>query len=149
MILLNDLIAWLKNTLTFHPDTMLRTTPADHELPFEEIRCGGNDGRALHGWYIPSRGLHDPASDPLFVWFHGNAGHIGHRLKQLRLLHEHVGGCHFIFDYQGFGQSRGKPTIPGILQDGRDVLALIHARGWAKGRPLVYFGESLGCAVVI
>jgi fermentation-respiration switch protein FrsA (DUF1100 family) len=54
-----------------------------------------------------------------------------------------------LFDYQGFGKSQGKPTIPGILADGRAVLALVQARGWAAGKRVIYFGESLGCAVLI
>ncbi len=149
MTLLDGPIEWLKNTLTFHPDTQLRTTPADYGLPYEEVWFGGSDGRMLHGWHIPSRSVLAPASALFFVWFHGNAGHIGHRLRQLRLLYEHIGGSHFLFDYRGFGLSRGKPTIPGILQDGRAVLQLIRARGWAVGRQVVYFGESLGCAVAI
>ena len=147
--MLNGPVEWLKNTLTFHPNTQLKTTPEHHGLPFEEVRFGGSDGHTLHGWYIPSRGLHAPAVDPLFMWFHGNAGHIGHRLAQLYLLREHVGGSHFLFDYQGFGLSRGKPTIVGILQDAQDALDFVHARGWSAGRRIVYFGESLGCAVAI
>jgi fermentation-respiration switch protein FrsA (DUF1100 family) len=147
--LLNIPVEWLKNTLTFHPNRQLNTTPDKLGLPYEEVRFGGSDGRTLHGWYIPSRGLHDSADDPLFIWFHGNAGHIGHRLAQLCLLHEQVGGSHFLFDYQGFGLSRGRPTIAGILQDAQDALAYIHSRGWSSGRRLVYMGESLGCAVAI
>jgi len=147
--LLNGPVEWLKNTLTFRPSTTLNTAPDQLGLPYEEVRFGGSDGQTLHGWYIPSRGLHDPDVDPLFIWFHGNAGHIGHRLAQLCLLHEHVGGSHFLFDYQGFGLSRGKPTIAGILRDAEDALTFIHARGWSSGRKIVYFGESLGCAVAI
>ncbi len=149
MALLDRPIAWLKHTLLFHPNTKLQTSPADFGLPYEDVRFGGPDGTTLHGWYIHSREVHSPTSESLFVWFHGNAGHIGHRLKQLRLLHEQIGGSHFIFDYQGFGLSHGKPTISGIIEDGRAALALMHARGWLQGRRLVYFGESLGCAVVI
>ena len=147
--MLNSPIEWLKNTLTFHPHTKLTVTPEQHGLPFEEVRFGGSDGQTLHGWYIPSRGLHAPTVDPLFLWFHGNAGHIGHRLAQLYLLREQVGGSHFLFDYQGFGLSRGKPTIAGIVQDAQAALAYVQVRGWSAGRRIVYFGESLGCAVAI
>lgn len=142
-------VEWLKNTLTFHPNTKLKTTPAELGLQYEEVRFGGSDGQLLHGWYIPSGNPTIAKDDPFFLWFHGNAGHIGHRLGQLRLLHEHIGGSHFLFDYQGFGLSQGKPTIPGIVQDGRTALRLVRERGWTQGRPIVYFGESLGCAVVL
>jgi fermentation-respiration switch protein FrsA (DUF1100 family) len=74
---------------------------------------------------------------------------VAHRLSHLRVLYTHVGGSHFLFDYQGYGKSRGKPSIPGILADGRDAIALAHQRGWTAGKSLVYLGESLGAAVVI
>jgi fermentation-respiration switch protein FrsA (DUF1100 family) len=142
-------IEWLKNTLTFHPNTKLKTTPAEFGLQYEEVRFGGPDGQLLHGWYIPNGRPANFGKEPLFLWFHGNAGHIGHRLGQLRLLHEHIGGSHFLFDYQGFGLSQGKPTIPGIIRDGREALMFAQKRGWTQGRQVVYFGESLGCAVVL
>jgi fermentation-respiration switch protein FrsA (DUF1100 family) len=139
----------LKNTLTFHPNTKLKTTPAEFGLPYEEVRFGGSDGQTLHGWYIPSDRSTTSGNEPFFLWFHGNAGHIGHRLGQLRLLYDQIGGCHFLFDYQGFGCSRGRPTIPGIVEDGRDALRTARERGWTQDRKIVYFGESLGCAVVL
>jgi len=142
-------IEWLKNSLTFHPNPVVHASPAEYGLPYEEVWFGGPEGRTLHGWYIPQRSEAVHAADSLFIWFHGNAGNIAHRLPQLQLLYEKLGGSHFLFDYQGFGKSRGKPTIPGILSDGRDAVALVWSRGWATGRRLVYFGESLGCAVTL
>ncbi len=142
-------VEWLKNTLAFHPNRVVHTSPATYGLPYEEVWFGGRDGRTLHGWYIPRLKQASALPEPLFIWFHGNAGNIAHRLPQLQLLYQQVGGSHFLFDYQGFGQSHGKPTIPGILADGRDVVALVRSRGWATGKRLVYFGESLGCAVIV
>lgn len=142
-------VTWLKNTFVFHPNVKVEGSPAAYGLPYEEVWFGGPDGRTLHGWYIPSAKSGEAGPEPLFLWFHGNAGNIGHRLAHLRVLHDRVGGSHFLFDYQGFGYSRGKPSIPGILADGRDAIAVVHQRGWATGKSLVYFGESLGAAVVI
>jgi len=142
-------VEWLKNTLAFHPNPVVHTSPAAYDLFYEEVWFGGRDGRTLHGWYIPGLRQSSDSPEPLFIWFHGNAGNIAHRLPQLHLLHQQVGGGHFLFDYQGFGKSRGKPTLPGILTDGRDAIALVWSRGWAAGKRLVYFGESLGCAVIV
>ena len=147
--LLGSPVTWLKNTLLFHPNVRVETSPAAYGLPYEEVWFGGPDGRTLHGWYIPSAGPTGPGQEPLFIWFHGNAGNMGHRLSHLRVLYDHVGSSHFLFDYQGYGKSRGKPSIPGILADGREAIAFVHQRGWAVRKPLVYFGESLGAAVVI
>ncbi|HEV8715865.1 MAG TPA: alpha/beta hydrolase [Candidatus Binatia bacterium] len=142
-------IEWLKNTLAFHPHPVVHTSPEAYGLPYEDVWFGGADGRTLHGWYIPQRRQASALPEPLFIWFHGNAGNIAHRLPQLQLFYQQIGGSHFLFDYRGFGKSRGKPTILGILADGRDVLTLAWSRGWATGKRVVYFGESLGCAVIV
>jgi uncharacterized protein len=147
--LLESPVTWLKNTLLFYPNVRVETSPAAYGLPYEEVWFGGPDGRTLHGWYIPSARTIGPGPEPLFIWFHGNGGNVAHRLSHLRVLYTHVGGSHFLFDYQGYGKSRGKPSIPGILADGRDAIALVHQRGWSAGKSLVYLGESLGAAVVI
>lgn len=147
--LLSSPITRLKNAFVFHPSTQVKASPQDYGLPYEDIWFGGADNRMLHGWYVPSRQTLTGALDPLFIWFHGNAGNVGHRLAHLRLLRDCVGASHFVFDYQGFGKSRGKPSVPGILDDGRAAIACAQQHGWSINRPVVYFGESLGAAVVV
>jgi len=89
--LLTSPIGWLKNALVFHPNTEVRTSPAEYGMPYEDVWFGGSDGRLLHGWYVPSRQTPTGATDPLFIWFHGNAGNVGHRLAHLRFLRDRVG----------------------------------------------------------
>lgn len=134
-------VEWLKNALLFHPRVGIEITPAAYGLDYEDVRFG--EGSLVHGWYVPGPG------DLLFVWFHGNAGNIQDRLAHVHLMREHVGGSHVLFDYQGYGWSRGRPSIPGILSDGRAVLDKVHERGWACEKRLVFHGESLGAAVAI
>ena len=134
---------WLKNFFLFHPSSTVDVTPAVYELAYEDIRFGGENGTLLHGWYIPGPG------DVIFIWFHGNGGNIQNRLEHAYLMHTHVGGSHVLFDYQGYGLSHGRPSIPGIVSDGRAAIRLVQERGWSKGRRLVFFGESLGSAVAI
>ena len=134
-------VEWFKNALLFHPRVGIEVTPAAYGLDYEDVRFGA--GSLVHGWYVPGPG------DLLFVWFHGNAGNIQDRLAHVRLMREHVGGSHVLFDYQGYGWSRGRPSIPGILSDGRAVLDKVHERGWAREKRLVFHGESLGAAVAV
>lgn len=136
-------VEWLKNFFLFHPSSTVDVTPAVYELAYEDIRFGGENGTLLHGWYIPGPG------DVIFIWFHGNGGNIQNRLEHAYLMHTHVGGSHVLFDYQGYGLSHGRPSIPGIISDGRAAIRLVQERGWSKGKQLVFFGESLGCAVAI
>ena len=136
-------VEWLKNFFLFHPSSTVDVTPAVYELAYEDIRFGGENGTLLHGWYIPGPG------DVIFIWFHGNGGNIQNRLDHVHLMHTHVGGSHLLFDYQGYGLSHGRPSIPGIVSDGRAAIRLVQERGWSKGKRLVFFGESLGGAVAI
>lgn len=136
-------LEWLKNNFVFHPNTSVRISPAEYGFTYEDVWFGGPDGKTLHGWYLPGDG------DALFLWFHGNAGNISNRLDHARLLTDRLGVSHFLFDYQGYGNSTGRPSIPGIVADGRDAIAVVRERGWAQDKQLVYLGESLGCAVVI
>ena len=155
-------LEWLKNSLVFHPGSKLTVSPTEYGFQYEEVWFGGPDGRTLHGWYLPgktslmtdshTRGeqRYLSGSGPaLLVWFHGNAGTIGGRLDHARLLSDHLGVGHFMFDYRGYGNSRGKPTIPNFLADSRAAVALVKEKGWADGKQLVYVGESLGAAAVI
>ena len=136
-------VDWLKNFFLFHPISTVDVTPAVYALAYEDIRFGGEHGTRLHGWYIPGPG------DVIFIWFHGNGGNIQDRLEHASLMHSQVGGSHLLFDYQGYGLSHGRPSIPGILADGRAALRLVQERGWSTGKRLVFLGESLGCAVAI
>lgn len=136
-------LEWLKNRLLFHPGSKLTIWPDEYGFQYEEVWFGGPDGRTLHGWYLPGS---EPA---LLVWFHGNAGTIGHRLDHARLLSDQFGVGHFMFDYRGYGNSRGKPTLAHFLTDSRAAVALVKDRGWADGKQLVYVGESLGCAAAV
>lgn len=142
-------IDWLKNTLTFRPNPVVHALPDAYGLSYEEVWFGGPDQRTLHGWYFPQLEPVAEVPETLFIWFHGNAGNVAHRLSHLRLLYEKVGGSHFLFDYRGYGRSRGKPTIQGVLADARGAISFAWKRGWATGRTVVYFGESLGCAVIV
>ena len=58
-------------------------------------------GCTYHGWSVPQDGA------PVFLWFHGNAGNISHRLENLSLLHRLAEVQVFIFDYREYGKSEG------------------------------------------
>jgi fermentation-respiration switch protein FrsA (DUF1100 family) len=126
----------------YFPDKVLIATPADYGLAYEDAFFPAADGTRLHGWYVPGRG---PIT---LLWAHGNAGNVSHRLDQLSLFQQHLGVSVFIFDYREYGRSEGTVSEPGTYDDARGALAWLRARpGVDRGR-IVYFGESLGSAVV-
>jgi fermentation-respiration switch protein FrsA (DUF1100 family) len=127
----------------FMPSAALVHTPAAAGLSFEDVTLTTPDGVALHGWWIPA-----PNARAVLLFFHGNAGNISHRLDSIKIFHD-LGISVFIFDYRGYGQSEGRPSIKGT---GIDALAawkwLTEDKKIPAGK-IVVFGRSLGAAVAV
>ena len=134
----------LEKRFIFFPTSEVECTPEDVGIEFEEVVFPTESGRLLHGWYVPGLG------SATWLWFHGNAGNIGHRLSELSLLHQRLGMNLFIFDYQGYGKSEGRPSEQGTYQDARAALRYLQTRedsmSIASSENIVYFGHSLGTA---
>ena len=127
----------------FFPERPLLETPEQWGLQYEEVRFPASDGVRLHGWYVPGRG------DLTWIWFHGNAGNIGHRLENLMLLHRRLGVNIFLFDYRGYGRSEGKVSEKGTYRDARAALEYVVSQKDTDPHKLVYFGRSLGAAIAV
>lgn len=128
--------------MIFHPSRPIEQTPRQAGLDYEDLFFTARDGVRLNGWFIP----HPEARETL-VWFHGNAGNIGHRVENIRLLHERVKVNIFIFDYRGYGRSQGAPDEHGTYLDGEAALAFLRTRLGDASESVVLFGRSLGAAV--
>jgi uncharacterized protein len=133
----------MESRMIFHPSRAIEQTPKQAGLAFDELFFTARDGVRLNGWFIPH-----PQARATFVWFHGNAGNIGHRVENIKLLHDRVPVNIFIFDYRGYGRSEGTPDESGTYLDGEAALALMRDRlGAAGAESIVLFGRSLGAAV--
>ena len=80
----------------------LIATPAELGLDYDEVWFDTLDGVRIHGWSIPGQ-----ADMPLVIFFHGNAANISHFVDMVHYINE-MGFSTFIFDYRGFGKSRGQ-----------------------------------------
>lgn len=133
----------LERHFVFFPTAEIQQTPAQVGLEFEEVRFSNGYGRQLHGWYVPGDG------NITWLWFHGNGGNIGHRVEELALVHHRLGVNVFIFDYQGYGNSEGRPSEQGTYRDARAALRYLQSRHDVDPEKIVYFGRSLGAAVAV
>ena len=123
------------------PGRALTATPADIGLSFEEARITTVDGLELHGWYVPAG-----TGAPVVLFCHGNAGNISHRLEWLQIFHD-MGLAVLLFDYRGYGRSRGAPDEAGTYRDAQAAWDfLTHLKGISPAR-IVIIGESLGGAI--
>lgn len=130
----------LDRQFIFFPERELAQTPADLGLAYEDVFFHASDGVRLHGWFVPGE------VDTTLVWFHGNAGNIGHRLDNLSLFHHRLKVNVFIFDYRGYGKSEGTISEQGSYMDADAAVEYVRSR--RDGR-LILFGRSLGAAVAV
>jgi hypothetical protein len=118
-------------------------TPDQVGMDYEDVWFRAADGVRLHGWYVPAE-----ADRPLVLFFHGNAANITHRVPNLQYLHG-LGLPVFIFDYRGYGTSKGRSLHEeDLYRDARGALDWLRARGWKPER-MIFFGRSLGAAVAL
>jgi len=137
-------LRWFEWRNVFHPARTLATTPKDLGLDFEEVRFVAEDGVALHGWWIP----HANARGTI-IHCHGNAGNIGDRAWMAADFHR-LGVNVFLFDYRGYGASKGIPTEKGTYRDARAAYEVVRARyADAETPPVIVHGQSLGGAVAV
>ena len=128
----------------FFPDRDLGATPAEVGLDYEDVRIGVGTGEKLHGWFVPGD------RRTTLLWLHGNAGNIGGRLDNLRMLHDALGLSVLIFDYRGYGQSGGVPSEAAMYEDAEAALEFLRSdKGLDPGESIVLFGRSLGGAVAV
>ena len=49
-------------------------SPADHDMPFEDVRLTTPDGLRLHAWFVKQSTDADTRKAPTLLFFHANAG---------------------------------------------------------------------------
>jgi alpha-beta hydrolase superfamily lysophospholipase len=109
----------------------------------EDVVLRTDDGLDLAAWWFPAA-----ASDaPAVLVANGNGGHRGLREPLARALSD-AGLAVLLFDYRGYAGNPGNPTEEGLASDVRAARGFLVDDAGVPPERLVYFGESLGAAVV-
>lgn len=116
------------------------------KINFEENFVKTSDGHRIHTWL-----LLQPQSEnkPTLVYFHGNAGNMGFRLKNAALMYAKSDINILMMDYRGYGSSEGTPTEAGLNLDGEAVLKFAKSHPKLTNSKVILFGRSLGGAVAV
>jgi fermentation-respiration switch protein FrsA (DUF1100 family) len=117
--------------------------PVENNVTCQNVYFNSRDGTLLHGWFIPSYTTTPEQAKGTVIHVHGNAGAMNSHWRYVSWLPER-GFNVFLFDYRGFGASKGQPSPKGLLEDTQSAIHYIHSRPDIDDRKLVIFAQSLG-----
>lgn len=114
----------------------------------ESVEFTAKDGTRLHGWFIPS--ATGPAENAIatIIHAHSNAGNMSAHWPLVSWLPERNFNV-FMFDYRGFGKSKGTPSQAGLLDDTQSAINVVRHRSDVNPQRLVLFGQSIGGANIL
>jgi alpha-beta hydrolase superfamily lysophospholipase len=119
------------------------STPADMDLPYEDVRFTTDDGYTLAGWLIPA--ARDTRAAVILLH-----GFSWHRLPWLTDFVPWLQPRYnvLMFDFRGHGASDDAPITLGTREQ-RDVAAAVRFMEHRGFAPLALMGISMGASVAI
>jgi fermentation-respiration switch protein FrsA (DUF1100 family) len=143
-VVLVVLFSWaFQRRLIYLPSTGAVPSAATTLPGARDVQLTTNDGLQLGAWYIPAG---RPAGAFTVLVANGNAGDRSLRAPLARGLANQGFGV-LLFDYRGYGGNPGGPSEEGLARDVRAARQFLIEEGVPDNR-LLYYGESLGAAVV-
>jgi fermentation-respiration switch protein FrsA (DUF1100 family) len=135
-------LRYFEHHAIFYPDRQIQFFPQDSGLRFEDVFFKTSDNIEINAWFVPS-----PKAKFTILFCHGNAGNISHRLEKIIFFHNLA--CNiFIFDYRGYGLSKGRPSEKGLYLDTQAAFDYLLSRG-INQEQIIGYGESIGSAAII
>lgn len=118
------------------------------KLPFESSYVETKDGTTIHIVLI-KQPHYNFVNVPTVIFFHGNAGNIGHRLMNAYGLYTSLGCNVLMVEYRGYGKSQGTPSETGLYQDAEAAMDYLLRQTQISRDKIIVFGRSLGGAIAI
>jgi len=119
-------------------------TPADFQLPYDDVEVTTSDGLKLPGWWI------SPSRRGVIILVHGYKGHRGQLLGIAQVFHRHGYGL-LIPALRAHDRSGGEKITFG-MEETRDLSAwddYLHARGDVDPARVAMLGVSMGAEIAI
>jgi uncharacterized protein len=110
----------------------------------QDVRLRTDDGLVLGAWFVPGG---DSGRGVTVLVANGNAGDRSLRAPLARALVAR-GMAVLLFDYRGYGGNPGRPSEEGLARDARAAYRFLTEDAGIAADRLLYYGESLGAAVV-
>jgi uncharacterized protein len=109
----------------------------------QDVRLRTSDGLALGAWYVRAK----PSDRATVLVANGNAGNRALRAPLARALADRGLGV-LLFDYRGYAGNPGRPSEDGLARDVRAARRFLVEQAKVPPGRLIYYGESIGAAVV-
>lgn len=132
--------------LVFKPKKAFDASPADFGLNPIEVPFVSADSKRLFGWWFAHSVNGEEADDAIgtIIFCHGQTSNIADCLSlvaDLQRLPVHV----FVFDYRGYGRSKGIPTEKGVYADACAAFEVVRSEYDDMDEPpIILYGRSLG-----
>ena len=138
-------LVWALQRHLIYLPSAARVASAESSIPSaRDVVLHTSDGLRLGAWLVPAE---QPDRGFVVLVANGNAGDRTVRAPLARTLAKR-GVSVLLFDYRGYGGNPGSPSEAGLARDVRAARRfLVEEAGFPPDR-LLYFGESLGTAVV-
>lgn len=140
-LFLGAVLYFLQPKFLYRPLRDVFGNPAEMEMEFEDVVFKTSDGLDLKGWFIPAKN-----AKLTLIFCHGNAGNIAHRLESIKIFHDLGLNC-LIFDYRGYGNSKGKPSEKGTYIDAMTAYKWLTEEKEILPESIIIFGRSLGGSI--
>ena len=133
----------------FRPQRIISTTPADYQLPFEDVYINVDDetrnSERIHAWWIPAEG----PTDRYLLYLHGSALNIAANISHARRF-QRLGFSVLLVSYRGYGKSDGAfPSEATVYSDARAAWHYLTQQKGIDPASIFIYGHSLGGAVAI
>ncbi len=134
--------------MLYYPDSVEYQRPNDEDrlvkLEYEEIWFESADGTRLNGWWLPAVGR----AEGTVIHLHGNAQNMTSHFSFVDWIPP-AGFNLLLFDYRGYGKSKGRPNRKGVYEDSVAALRYVKGREDVEQDKIFVLGQSLGgtCAL--
>jgi uncharacterized protein len=132
------------NSIFYHPTQTQYYQIEDFKTKPELISFNNSVGTHLSGWYFKTNQVRKKG---VIIQFHGNAQNISSHFSFLHWIIPH-GYDLFIFDYSGYGLSKGRSTVENLRQDAIAAFQYVEKKIKKNQIPIILFAQSLGVAVL-
>jgi fermentation-respiration switch protein FrsA (DUF1100 family) len=119
--------------------------PDEFGLAYENVTLVTSDNVRLTAYLIMSR-----SPKPItIVYFHSNAGNMGHRLPIAQVLYNKLNANVLLLSYRGYGLSEGSANEKGIKLDVQAAVEYVKSHNVLRTTKIVAYGQSIGGAAAI